>query len=197
VGGVRKLTPPLNDEVLESLRVGEKVLITGRIYTARDAAHKRFVDAINQGQPLPVDLRGQIIYYVGPTPAKPGHVIGSAGPTTSIRMDAYMEPLLKAGLKATIGKGYRSWGVVEMLKKYKAVYFVATGGAGALLSKKIKKAEVVAYEDLGPEAVYELTVEDFPVIVANDVYGGDLFEEGVKKHREITLPFKVERLSEV
>jgi len=194
---VRKLTPPLNDEVLESLRVGEKVLITGRIYTARDAAHKRFVDAINQGQPLPVDLRGQIIYYVGPTPAKPGHVIGSAGPTTSIRMDAYMEPLLKAGLKATIGKGYRSWGVVEMLKKYKAVYFVATGGAGALLSKKIKKAEVVAYEDLGPEAVYELTVEDFPVIVANDVYGGDLFEEGVKKHREITLPFKVERLSEV
>ncbi|MEM1953298.1 MAG: Fe-S-containing hydro-lyase [Candidatus Caldarchaeum sp.] len=194
---MRKLTPPLNDEVLESLRVGEKVLITGRIYTARDAAHKRFVDAINQGQPLPVDLRGQIIYYVGPTPAKPGHVIGSAGPTTSIRMDAYMEPLLKAGLKATIGKGYRSWGVVEMLKKYKAVYFVATGGAGALLSKKIKKAEVVAYEDLGPEAVYELTVEDFPVIVANDVYGGDLFEEGVKKHREITLPFKVERLSEV
>lgn len=194
---MRKLTPPLNDEVLESLRVGEKVLITGRIYTARDAAHKRFVDAINQGQPLPVDLRGQIIYYVGPTPAKPGHVIGSAGPTTSIRMDAYMEPLLKAGLKATIGKGYRSWGVVEMLKKYKAVYFMATGGAGALLSKKIKKAEVVAYEDLGPEAVYELTVEDFPVIVANDVYGGDLFEEGVKKHREITLPFKVERLSEV
>lgn len=194
---MRKLTPPLNDEVLESLRVGEKVLITGRIYTARDAAHKRFVDAINQGQPLPVDLCGQIIYYVGPTPAKPGHVIGSAGPTTSIRMDAYMEPLLKAGLKATIGKGYRSWGVVEMLKKYKAVYFMATGGAGALLSKKIKKAEVVAYEDLGPEAVYELTVEDFPVIVANDVYGGDIFEEGVKKHREITLPFKVERLSEV
>ncbi|MEM4280982.1 MAG: Fe-S-containing hydro-lyase [Candidatus Caldarchaeum sp.] len=194
---MRKLTPPLADKVLESLRVCEKVLITGRIYTARDAAHKRFVDAINRGQPLPVDLRGQIIYYVGPTPAKPGHVIGSAGPTTSIRMDAYMEPLLKAGLKATIGKGYRSWGVVEMLKKYKAVYLVATGGAGALLSKRIKKAEAVAYEDLGPEAVYELTVEDFPAIVANDVYGGDIFEEGVKKHREITLPFKVERLSEV
>lgn len=194
---MKKLTPPLTDEVLEGLRVGDKVLITGRIYTARDAAHKRFVDAIDRGQPLPVDLHGQIIYYVGPTPAKPGHVIGSAGPTTSIRMDAYMEPLLKAGLKATIGKGYRSWGVVEMLKKYKAVYLVATGGAGALLSKRIKTAKVVAYEDLGPEAIYELTVEDFPAIVANDIYGGDIFHEGVKKYQEITLPFKVERISEV
>ncbi|MCS7125762.1 MAG: Fe-S-containing hydro-lyase [Aigarchaeota archaeon] len=193
----KKISPPLSDEILSELKIGDKVLISGKIYTARDAAHKRFVEAINKGEKLPVDLRGQVIYYVGPTPAKPGYVIGSAGPTTSIRMDSYMEPLLKIGLKGTIGKGYRSWSVVELLKKYKAVYFIATGGVGALLSKKIKSAKVVAYEDLGPEAVMELQVEDFPVIVANDIYGGDIFEEGVKKYREITLPFKIERISEV
>lgn len=194
---IKKITPPLDDKILKDLRIGDKVSITGKIYTARDAAHKRFVETLNRGGQLPIDLRGQIIYYVGPTPAKPGYVIGSAGPTTSIRMDSYMEPLLKAGLKATIGKGYRSWAVVELLKNYKAVYFIATGGAGALISKKIKSAKIIAYEDLGPEAVMELEVEDFPVIVANDIYGGDIFEEGVKKYREITLPFKIERISEV
>lgn len=191
---MKRISPPLSDEVVESLRVGEKLLISGKLYTARDAAHKRFVEALSRGKPLPIDLQGQVIYYVGPTPAKPGAVIGSAGPTTSLRMDKYMEPLLKAGLKATIGKGYRSWKVVELMKKYKAVYLVATGGVGALLSKKIKRARVVAYEDLGPEAVRELEVEDFPVIVANDVKGGDLFEEGVKKYRRIELPFEVKRL---
>lgn len=194
---IKRITTPLSDEVVAELRIGDKVLITGKIYTARDAAHKRFIEALNTGKQLPIDLRGQIIYYVGPTPARPGHVIGSAGPTTSIRMDSYMEPLLKAGLKGTIGKGYRSWAVVDLLKKYRAVYFVATGGAGALLSKRVKSARLVAYEDLGPEAVMELQVEDFPVIVANDIYGGDIFEEGVKKYRELSLPFKVERISEV
>lgn len=191
---MKRISPPLSDEDVEKLRVGEKLLITGKLYTARDAAHKRFVEAINRGEKLPIDLKGQIIYYVGPTPAKPGAVIGSAGPTTSMRMDKYMEPLLKAGLKATIGKGYRGWKVVELMKKYKAVYLVATGGVGALLSKRIKSARIVAYEDLGPEAVRELEVEDFPVIVANDVRGGDLFEEGVKKYSRITLPFEVKRL---
>jgi len=197
LGNMKIITPPLTDRVLEELRVGDRVLINGKIYTARDAAHKRFVEAINKGEKLPLDLSGQIIYYVGPTPAKPGMVIGSAGPTTSIRMDSYMEPLLKAGLKGTIGKGYRSWNVVELLKKYRAVYFIATGGVGALISKKIKNAKIVAYEDLGPEAVMELEVEKFPVIVANDIYGGDIFEEGVRKYRRIELPFKIERLSEV
>jgi len=190
---VKRITPPLDDEVVASLKVGDRVLITGKIYTARDAAHKRFIEALRKGERLPVDLKGQIIYYVGPTPAKPGAVIGSAGPTTSIRMDKYMEPLLKAGLRATIGKGYRSWKVVELLKRYKAVYLVATGGVGALISKRIKKARVVAYEDLGPEAVRELWVEDFPAIVANDIYGGDIFEEGVKRYRRIELPFEVTR----
>ena len=190
---MKRITPPLDDEVVASLKVGDRVLITGKIYTARDAAHKRFIEALRKGERLPVDLKGQIIYYVGPTPAKPGAVIGSAGPTTSIRMDKYMEPLLKAGLRATIGKGYRSWKVVELLKRYKAVYLVATGGVGALISKRIKKARVVAYEDLGPEAVRELWVEDFPAIVANDIYGGDIFEEGVKRYRRIELPFEVTR----
>ncbi len=190
---MKRLTPPLTDEVLEGLRAGDKVLITGRIYTARDAAHKRFIEALERGEPLPIDLRGQIIYYVGPTPARPGMIIGSAGPTTSLRMDKYMEPLLKAGLKATIGKGYRSWRVVELLKKYKAVYLVATGGVGALISKRIKSAKVVAYEDLGPEAVRELWVEDFPAIVANDIYGGDIFRDGVERWRRIDLKFEITR----
>ena len=190
---MKRLTPPLTDEDLESLRAGDKVLISGRIYTARDAAHKRFVEALERGEKLPIDLKGQVIYYVGPTPARPGMIIGSAGPTTSLRMDKYMEPLLKAGLKATIGKGYRSWRVVELLKKYKAVYLVATGGVGALISKRIKKVRIVAYEDLGPEAVRELWVEDFPAIVANDIYGGDIFRDGVERWRRIELKFEVSR----
>ncbi len=183
----KKISVPLTDEVIENLRIGDKVLITGWIYTARDAAHKRMAEAIQRGEEPPIDLQGQIIYYVGPTPPKPGQVIGSAGPTTSIRMDKYVEPLLKLGLKGMIGKGYRSSTVKELLKKYKAVYFAAVGGVATLLQKHIKKSELVAYEDLGTEAIRKLYVEDFPVIVANDIYGGDLFEEGRRKYAKIDV----------
>ena len=183
----KKITTPLTDEVIEDLRIGDKVLITGWIYTARDAAHKRMVEAIQRGEKPPIDLEGQIIYYVGPTPPKPGQVIGSAGPTTAIRMDKYVEPLLKLGLKGMIGKGYRSPKVRELLKQYKAVYFAAVGGVATLLQKHIKKSELVAYEDLGTEAIRRLYVEDFPVVVANDIYGGDLFEEGRKKYAKIDV----------
>lgn len=176
--------PPLTDELLEKLHAGDDVTITGVIYTARDAAHRRLVAALERGEPLPFDLRGQIIYYVGPTPARPGRIIGSAGPTTSMRIDPFTPPLLEAGLKATIGKGNRGPMVREALKKYKGVYFIAIGGIGALLSKHIKKAEVVAYEDLGTEAIRRLEVEDFPVIVANDIYGGDIFEAGKAQWRQ-------------
>ena len=183
----KRINTPLTDEVVESLKAGDKVLITGYIYTARDAAHKRMVEALQRGESLPVDLEGQIIYYVGPTPPKPGQVIGSAGPTTAIRMDKYVEPLLKLGIKGMIGKGYRSPQVKELLKKYKAVYFAAVGGVATLLQKHIKSSELVAYEDLGTEAIRKLYVEDFPVIVANDVYGGDIFEEGRKRYSKIEL----------
>ncbi|NPB08315.1 MAG: Fe-S-containing hydro-lyase [Aquificae bacterium] len=183
----KRITTPLTDEVIEDLRAGDKVLITGYIYTARDAAHKRMVESLERGEELPFDLRGQIIYYVGPTPPKPGQVIGSAGPTTSIRMDRYVEPLLKKGLKGMIGKGYRSPQVRELLKKYKAVYFAAVGGVATLLQKHIKESELVAYEDLGTEAIRRLYVEDFPVIVANDIYGGDIFEEGRKRYAKVDV----------
>ncbi|EDP74541.1 Fe-S-containing hydro-lyase [Hydrogenivirga sp. 128-5-R1-1] len=183
----KRITTPLTDEVIEDLRAGDKVLITGYIYTARDAAHKRMVESLNRGEPLPVDLKGQIIYYVGPTPPKEGQVIGSAGPTTAIRMDRYVEPLLKLGLKGMIGKGYRSPQVKELLKKYKAVYFAAVGGVATLLQRHIKSSELIAYEDLGTEAIRRLYVEDFPVIVANDIYGGDLFEEGRKRYARIDI----------
>ncbi|NPA32227.1 MAG: Fe-S-containing hydro-lyase [Aquificae bacterium] len=183
----KRITTPLTDEVIESLRAGDKVLITGYIYTARDAAHKRMVEAIRRGEKPPVELEGQVIYYVGPTPPKPGQVIGSAGPTTAIRMDKYVEPLLKLGLKGMIGKGYRSPQVRELLKRYKAVYFAAVGGVATLLQKHIKSSELVAYEDLGTEAIRRLYVEDFPVIVANDIYGGDVFEEGRKRYAKIDV----------
>lgn len=183
----KRITTPLTDDVIEDLRAGDKVLITGYIYTARDAAHKRMVESLNRGEPLPVDLKGQIIYYVGPTPPKEGQVIGSAGPTTAIRMDRYVEPLLKLGLKGMIGKGYRSPEVKELLKKYKAVYFAAVGGVATLLQRHIKSSELIAYEDLGTEAIRRLYVEDFPVIVANDIYGGDLFEEGRKRYARIDI----------
>ena len=176
ISSVIKLKTPLTDKDIEALKVGDKVLISGVVYTARDAAHKRLNEALKQGEKLPFDPMGQIIYYVGPTPAKPGQVIGSAGPTTAGRMDSYTLPLLAKGLKGTIGKGSRSQEVKDGLKKYKAVYFVAVGGAAALLAKKIIKAKVIAYEDLGAEAVRELEVEDFPVIVANDIYGGEIFK---------------------
>jgi fumarate hydratase subunit beta len=177
----RAITPPLTDEVVESLHAGDRLLITGTIYTGRDAAHKRLVELIDMGESLPVDLTGQIIYFVGPTPPKPGEVIGSAGPTTSGRMDAYSPKLLDLGLKGMIGKGLRNQAVKDALRRNKAVYLGATGGAGALLAQRITAAKVVAYEDLGPEAIRELQVEDFPVVVINDMYGGDLYAEGRKK----------------
>ncbi|MEW6423719.1 MAG: Fe-S-containing hydro-lyase [Bacillota bacterium] len=179
---VIKISPPLSDEDVERLKIGQQILISGKIYTGRDAAHKRMVELLDQGKELPVNLKGQIIYYVGPTPARPGQVIGSAGPTTSGRMDAYTPRLLAAGLKGLIGKGMRSEEVKEAMKKYKAVYLAAVGGAGALIARRIKQARVVAYPELGAEAVYELVVEDFPAIVVNDVWGGDLYIEGRKKY---------------
>ena len=179
----KRITTPLTDEVVESLKAGDRVSITGVIYSARDAAHKRLVDLIAAGKELPIDIQGQIIYFMGPSPAKPGQVIGSAGPTTSYRMDAYSPVLHQHGLKGTIGKGARGPEVVEAMKKYKAVYFTATGGAGALMSKSIKKAEVVAYEDLGAEAIRCLEVEDFRCIVAQDCHGGNYYEIGVAQYR--------------
>jgi len=177
-----KITTPLTDAVIEQLHAGDTVEITGTIYVARDAAHKRMVEALDRGEKLPVDLRGQIVYYMGPSPTKPGQVIGSAGPTTSGRMDAYTPRLLEIGLKGMIGKGLRAQPVKDAMKKYKAVYFAATGGAAALIAQRIKKARVIAYEDLGAEALQELQVEDFPVIVVNDMYGGDAYEEGKKRY---------------
>ena len=179
-----RLRTPLNDADVERLKVGDRVLINGIIYTGRDAAHKRLFDLLKGGKSLPFDIKGQIIYYVGPTPPKPGQVFGSAGPTTSYRMDAYSPSLMERGLKGMIGKGMRSNAVKEAMKKYKAIYFAATGGAGALLAKRVKKAEIVAYEDLGPEAIRRLEVEDLPVIVVNDVRGNDLYIEGEKKYRK-------------
>lgn len=179
-----KIKTPLSDEDVQNLKTGDSILITGKIYTARDAAHKRLIDLIEKGEPLPLDLKGQIMYYVGPAPAKPGYVIGPAGPTTSGRCDSYTPALLALGLKGMIGKGVRSKEVREAMEKHKAVYLAATGGAAALISKNIKAVKIIAYEDLGPEAIRELEVEDFPVIVANDAHGGDLYEEGIKKYRK-------------
>ncbi len=177
-----RLTPPLSDADVESLKIGDRVLITGAIYTGRDAAHKRLIDLVQAGKPLPIDIQGQIIYYVGPSPAKPGRPVGAAGPTTSYRMDAYAPELIRLGLKGMIGKGARDQDVRDAMEEYKAVYFAAIGGAGALMAQTIKNAEIVAYEDLGPEAIRRLEVEEFPVIVVNDVRGNDLYEEGVKKY---------------
>lgn len=179
----KRISPPLSDEDIMKLKIGDRVLITGKILTGRDSAHKRLYDLIQKGESLPVDIKGQIIYYVGPAPAKPGRAIGSAGPTTSYRMDPYAPLLMEHGLKGMIGKGVRSKSVRDALQKHKAVYFAATGGAGALIAKNIKAARIIAYEDLGPEAIRELEVEDFPVIVANDAFGGDLYQEGMKRFR--------------
>ena len=176
------INTPLTGDDVKNLRAGQQVLISGKIYTGRDAAHKRLVELIQNGEPLPINLNGQIIYYVGPTPAKPGQVIGAAGPTTSGRMDAYTPQLLECGLKGMIGKGKRSPEVIQAIQNYEAVYFAAIGGAAALISKCIKTAEIVAYPELGPEAIYCLEVENFPAIVVNDVFGGDLYEEGIKSY---------------
>lgn len=170
------ITTPLTDEITGKIHAGDVVYITGTIYSARDAAHKRMSEALAAGRNLPFDIKGNIIYYLGPTPARPGNVTGSAGPTTSSRMDKYTPALLDLGLKGMIGKGRRSAGVKESIVKNSAVYFAAVGGAGALLSEKIKASEVIAYDDLGTEAVRRLYVEDFPVIVAVDCTGNDVYD---------------------
>lgn len=173
-----KITAPLSREAARALRAGDSCLISGVIYTARDAAHKRLCDLVAEGKELPLDIRDAIIYFVGPTPAKPGQAIGSAGPTTSYRMDAYSPTLISLGLTGMIGKGKRGPEVVDAMKNHGAVYFGAIGGCGALLSKCIKKAEVVAYDDLGAEAIRRLEVEDFPAIVIIDSLGNNLYESG-------------------
>ena len=175
---------PLSNEAARALRAGDSCLISGVIYTARDAAHKRLCELIAKGEPLPFDVKDNIIYFVGPTPAKPGQAIGSAGPTTSYRMDAYSPILIEKGLTGMIGKGKRGPEVVDAMKEHGAVYFGAIGGCGALLSKCIKKAEIVAYEDLGAEAIRRLEVEDFPAIVVIDSLGNNLYETGRAEYLE-------------
>lgn len=176
------ITTPLDEKTIEKLKAGDQVLITGTIYSARDAAHKRMAEALDKGEVLPFDIRNQIIYYMGPAPARPGWAIGSAGPTTSGRMDSYAPRLMAEGLKGMIGKGNRNQSVKDAMKKYRAVYFAAIGGAGALIARSIKKGEVIAYEDLGAEAIRVLQVENFPATVINDVDGGDLYEQGREKY---------------
>jgi len=180
---VKKVMFPLTDEALASLKAGDNVLLTGTMYAGRDAAHKRMVEALEQGKSLPFDIKGQVIYFMGPSPARPGQPIGSAGPTTSGRMDSYSPRLIAEGLKGMIGKGMRSQEVKDAMKKHKAVYLAAIGGAGALISKTIKKSEVIAYDELGAEAIRRLEVEDFPATVVNDIYGGDLYLEGKARYR--------------
>jgi fumarate hydratase subunit beta len=179
----KMITLPLSEEVLKDLRAGDDVLLNGTIYVGRDAAHKRMIEALDRGEKLPFDIKGQTIYFMGPTPPRPGKPIGAAGPTTSGRMDSYSPRLITEGLKGMVGKGMRSTAVKEAMKQHKAVYFGAVGGAGALASKSIKKAKVVAYEELGAEALRRLEVSNFPVTVVNDTYGGDLYEEGKANYR--------------
>jgi len=172
------LETPLTEETTRELKSGDIVYLSGVLFTARDAAHKKLVDLIEAGEELPFDLEGSVIYFVGPTPPKPGDPIGSAGPTTSYRMDSYSPTMLKNGSKGMIGKGKRSQEVKDACKEYGGIYFGATGGAGALLGKQITSAEVIAYPELGPEAVRKLTVKDFPVTVVNDTHGNDLYQIG-------------------
>jgi fumarate hydratase subunit beta len=180
--GFKHITTPLTDEDVASLEAGDRVRITGVLYTARDAAHARLLPLIEQGQALPIDVKGAIIYYTGPTPAQPGDVAGSIGPTTASRMDTFTPALLRLGLKATIGKGYRGQAVKDALREHRAVYLGTVGGAGALLSRHVRKLEIVAYEDLGTEAIRRLEVESFPAIVVNDCHGGDLYQDGMKAY---------------
>jgi fumarate hydratase subunit beta len=176
--GIKDITTPLSDGDVESLKAGDRVRITGVMYTARDAAHGRLFPLIEKGEPLPIDVEGHIIYYTGPTPAQPGQVVGAIGPTTASRMDKFTPALLRLGLKATIGKGYRGQAVKEALRQYRSAYFGAIGGAGAVLSEYVKRLDVVAYEDLGTEAIRRLEVDGFPAIVLYDCHGGDLYQEG-------------------
>jgi fumarate hydratase subunit beta len=180
----KKIMLPLTDADIESLKAGDRVLLSGTVYTARDAAHKRMIEQEKKGVPFPIDVEGQVIYYTGPTPAKPGEVIGSAGPTTSGRMDLYTPRLLEKGLKGMIGKGYRNDEVKAAIQKHRAVYFGAVGGAAALIARSIKSVEVIAYEDLGTEAIRKLTIENFSVFVINDMHGGDIYQEGVAQYRQ-------------
>lgn len=179
-----RLTAPMTREQARQLRCGDTVLFTGTIYTARDAAHKRLVELLDKGQPLPFDIEGAVIYYAGPTPAQKGHAVGSCGPTTSYRMDAYAPTLIGLGLRGMIGKGYRSSQVVDAMRQYGGVYFAAIGGAGALIGRSIKAAEVIAFEDLGPEALRRLQVEDFPLTVVIDSEGNDLYQIGRREYLE-------------
>lgn len=179
----KKISAPINDKIAKELKAGDYVYITGTIYTARDAAHKRMSEALEKGKELPIELENNIIYYMGPSPAREGRVIGSAGPTTASRMDKYTPNLLDLGLKVMIGKGKRSKEVIEAIKRNSCVYFAAVGGAGAILSKCIKKSEVVAYDDLGTEAIRKLYVEDFPVIVVIDSDGNNLYETAIKEYK--------------
>ncbi|MBN2103701.1 Fe-S-containing hydro-lyase [bacterium] len=179
----KKIAPPLTDEVIQELRAGDSVLIDGIIYTARDSAHQRMIETMDMDGPLPFNLEGQIIYYAGPAPAKPGDPIGSIGPTTSGRMDRFTPRLIESGLKGMIGKGNRSENVKRIIQKHKAVYFAAIGGAAALMARCVRSAELAAYEDLGPEAILKLEVKNFPAVVVNDCYGGDLYQSGMRKFR--------------
>ena len=180
--GPNRIFTPFTTELVQTLKIGDRVLISGTFYTARDAAHQRLFQLIDSRQKLPFEIRGQIIYYVGPTPTPPGEIIGSAGPTTSYRMSKYAPGLISLGLKGMVGKGAVSDQTQEAMKQYKAVYFLATGGAGVLLREYITGCDIVAYEDLGPEAIRKLSVKDFPVIVAQDCHGGNLFVEGRKRY---------------
>ncbi len=180
----QKIHLPLNKDDISSLRAGDRVLLSGTVYTARDAAHKRMIETLENGGNLPIDVTNQVIYYVGPTPTKPGHIIGSAGPTTSSRMDKYTPKLLEMGLKGMIGKGYRNDEVKKSLVDHQAVYFAAIGGSAALISKSIKSVELIAYKDLGTEAIRRLEIENFPAVVINDAFGGDLYKDGVGKYRQ-------------
>ncbi len=177
------LQTPLKTEDIKKLKTGDKVLISGIVYTARDAAHKRLVDLLKQGKELPFDVEGAVIYYVGPAPAPPGRPIGSAGPTTSYRMDPFAPALIDAGLKGMIGKGPRNKEVIDSMVKNKAVYFAAIGGAAVVIADSIKESKIIAYEDLGAEAIREMVVENFPCIVANDTQGNNIYKEGVEKYR--------------
>ena len=177
-----KLTTPLTEEKVKGLKAGDSILLSGVIYTGRDAAHKRLVELINEGKELPIDVKDAIIYYVGPTPAKPGMAFGSGGPTTSYRMDAYTPQLLDLGLKGMIGKGLRNQEVINSMKKNSAVYFGAIGGAAALIGKSVRKAEIICYEDLGAEAIRRLEVEDLPLVVVIDSEGNNLYEQGQKAY---------------
>ena len=181
-----RITMPITDDDVSQLRIGDHVRITGTIYTARDAAHNRMIESLNKGEPLPIDIKGQLIYYTGPTPARPGRAVGAFGPTTSMRMDPFTPPLLQAGLKACMGKGNRGPEVQQALKENHAVYFMAIGGAGAMLSQYVKELEVIAYADLGTESLKRVVVENFPAVVMDDCEGRDLLNEGRKQWRDMS-----------